>query len=508
MSAGIQADQIEGKGHEKKSYGGVDADKSSSSIMDRIEPPKFRKAVYLSALIAAIGGFVCGYDTGAISGILAMPTFQTHFFTEENLNYLQGLLLALFLMTAAIGSFLFGFLCDRFSRKYTIVGSAFVFTVGILLEIIGANFGVLLAGRLIAGFGSGLMGSSIPLYHSEIAPPDIRGRLISLFTLMSSFGQVVGYFVTFGTSYVTSDWSWRGPWLLHIIVCVIVGITVTFLPFSPRWLIDKGRHEEAKAVLSELHQVPTDHPIVLNEYNDISSEIEFERSQGDRTYIELFQGHNLKRTLISFFISIGTSFTGSVAIWYYAPQIIQNTGMGDASVSIATTGGTGVFSFLASFVSLQFCIDQVGRRALFLIGAAIMAISMFVVGAMFQAYAIVDSESFAVTISNANARNTIIAFLYISVGTFAFSWGSVSYVYPAEIFNMRTRAKGLALTYGLNWSFSILITYCVPLFIAQTTSGVYFFFGACCCICFVGCCFIPETKGKTLEQMEYVFGAK
>lgn len=383
-----------------------------------------------------------------------------------------------------------------------------IFCIGILLQIIGANFGLVLAGRIIGGFGSGLMTNAIPLYHSEIAPPDIRGRLISFFTLMASFGQVVGYFVTFGTSYVQSDWSWRGPWLLHIIVCAIFGISVIFLPFSPRWLIDQGRYEEAKAVLVELHQVPENHHLVVDEYNAIFTEIEFEKSLGQRSYLELFQGHNLKRTMISFFISIGTSFTGSVAIWYYAPQIIQSAGLDDTSASIATTGGTGILALICSFISLQWCIDKMGRKALFLIGAFIMGVSMFVVGAMFQVYTVVDVETYSVTITNNAARNTIIAFLYIFVGTFQFSWGSVSYVYPAEIFNMRTRAKGLAMTYGLNWGFSILITYCVPLFIAHTVSGVYFFFGACCAVCFLGCLFIPETKGRTLEDMEYVFGAK
>lgn len=377
-----------------------------------------------------------------------------------------------------------------------------------LLQIIGANFGVLLAGRIVGGFGSGLMTNAIPLYHSEIAPPDIRGRLISFFTLMASFGQVVGYFVTFGTSYVESDWAWRSPWVLHIIVCVGFAGIITTLPFSPRWLIDKGRYEEAKAVLSELHQVSIHHSLVVDEYQDIFTEIEYERSMGDRTYAELFQGHNLNRTLLAFFISISTSFTGSAAIWYYAPQIIQSAGLSDASVSIAATGGTGIFALVAAFVSLQWCIDQWGRKPVFLVGASVMGISMFIVGAMFHVYTVVDVESYTVSITNPYARNTIIAFLYIFVATFQFSWGTASYVYPAEIFNMRTRAKGLALTYGLNWAFTILITYCVPLFIAHTVSGVYFFFGACCCVCFIGCCFIPETKGKTLEEMEYVFGAK
>ncbi|KAI8088410.1 general substrate transporter [Thamnidium elegans] len=497
MSAKQQVDE------EFKNYGGVDQDSAYTTA-----PPKFRKAVYVSSMVAAVGGFICGYDTGAVSGILAMPIFQNNFFTEENITYLQGLLLALYLMTAALGAFSSGYFCDRFSRKYCIMAASAIFSVGILLQIIGVNFGVLLAGRLIGGFGSGTMTNAIPLYHSEIAPADIRGRLISFFTLMATFGQVAGYFTTFGTSYVDSNWSWRGPWLLHLIVCVLFGISMTNLPFSPRWLIDKERYEEAKQVLVELHEVPGTHPLVMEEYQNIVTEIKFERSLGDRTYLELFQGSNLKRTLLAFFISISTSFTGNVAIWYYAPQIFQSAGLDDTSTSIAATGGTGILSFVAAFISLQYFIDKVGRRPVFLIGASVMGISMFVVGAMFHAYTVVDVNTYSVTITNPYARNTIIAFLYIFIATFQFSWGTASYVYPAEIFNMRTRAKGLALTYGLNWAFSILITYCVPLFIAHTVSGVYFFFGSCCCVCFIGCCFIPETKGKTLEEMEELFGAK
>ncbi|KAI8884194.1 general substrate transporter [Backusella circina FSU 941] len=459
------------------------------------EPNKFRKAVYVSAFVAAIGGFVCGYDTGSISGIMAMPTFNDHFFDPDQVVYLQGLLLALYLMAAALGSFSSGVLC-----------ASCALCVGILLELIGVNFGILLAGRIVGGYGSGLMGNAIPLYHSEIAPPDIRGRLISFFTLMSTFGQVVGYFVTFGTSYVSnSNWCWRAPWLIQMVVVVAFGVSMTALPFSPRWLIDKKRYEEAKRVLADLHEVPECHFVVENEYDAIVSEIEYERSFGHRTYLELFKGGNLKRTLISIFIAISTSLTGSVAIGYYAPAIFQNAGLNDVSASIATTGGSSILAFIATGISLHYCIDKWGRKPVFLIGAAVMGVSMFVVGAMFHIYTIVDVENYAVTITNLGARSTIIAFIYIFTATYAFSWGIASYVYPAEIFNMRTRAKGLALTYGLNWGFSILISYCIPLFMAHTVSGVFFFFGACCVGCFIGCWFIPETKGRTLEEMESVF---
>ncbi|KAI9244231.1 general substrate transporter, partial [Helicostylum pulchrum] len=261
-------------------------------------------------------------------------------------------------------------------------------------------------------------------------------------------------------------------------------------------------------VLVELHQVPANHPLVMEEYENIVTEIEFERSLGDRTFLELFQGTNRKRTLLASFISISTSFTGSIAIWYYAPQIFQSAGLDDTSTSIAATGGTGILSFITAFISLQYFIDRVGRRPLFLTGAFVMGSSMFVVGAMFHVYTIVDVDTSTVTITNPYVRNTIIAFLYVFVAAFQFSWGTASYVYPVEIFNMRTRAKGLAFTVGLHWVFSIMITYCVPLFIAHTVSGVYFFFGSCCCAFFIGCWFIPETKGKTLEEMEELFGAQ
>ncbi|CAO3607803.1 unnamed protein product [Cunninghamella echinulata] len=474
-------------------------------VSEEVKP--FRKSVYISSTIAALGGAICGYDTGTIGPILSNPIFKDKFFTAENYNYLQGLLLAFYLMTAALGSFFSGYFCDRFSRKYSIVGATFIFVIGIAFEIIGYNFGLLCAARLINGLGAGLLTSAIPLYHSEIAPPDIRGRLISLFTLMSTVGQVIGYFVTFGTSYLTTDWTWRAPWLLQLIVGCMFGCFVMTLPYSPRWLIDKNRHEEALLVLAEMNELDKSHPLVQKEYEEIKNEIEFEKSLGERTYSELFQGTNLKRTMIAFFISISTAFTGSVAIWYYATQILMSAGLNDISLSIAATGGSGILSVICAFLSLQFLIDRIGRKFVFQSGALLMAISMFIIGAMFAQYASIDMDG-NVSMTNPIARNVIIAFVYIFTASFAYSYGLASYVYPAEIFNMRSRAKGLALTFGLNWGFSILITYCVPLFMMSTVSGVYFFFGACCVVCFIGCFFIPETKGKSLEEMEILFGAK
>jgi len=152
---------------------------------------------------------------------------------------------------------------------------------------------------------------TIPLYHSEIAPADIRGRLISLFSVMVSTGTLVGYFVTFGTSYLTTNWSWRAVWLIHVIICAFLGVFAWFLPFSPRWLIDHDRHEEALEILSSLRELPIEHHQIQDEYHEIKAELELERTFGRRTYIELFKKGNRMRTYMSAGLSAGSALTGT-----------------------------------------------------------------------------------------------------------------------------------------------------------------------------------------------------
>jgi len=317
---------------------------------------------------------------------------------------------------------------DVIGRKRAIIFGSYIFSLGILFEIIGFKFGLLLTGRLVAGFGNGLMTNAVPLYHSEIAPPDIRGRLVSLFTVMSSFGQVVGYFVTFGTSYLTTSWGWRAPWLIQLIVCVVLGTSVFFLPYSPRWLIDIGREDEGLAVIAELQEAPIDDPVVRAEYDEIKTELDAEKAMGKRTYTELFYPGNRKRTFIAFFIAIATSFTGIDAILYYGPSIFAAAGLSDVSSAIAASGGTGIVSLFATIVSLVF-IDKWGRKFLFILGAVVMGISMFITGAMFQVYAYIDDTG-NIVMTNDNARNTIMAFIFIFMAAFSLTWGVASYVYP------------------------------------------------------------------------------
>ncbi|KAM3580130.1 hypothetical protein VKS41_007367 [Umbelopsis sp. WA50703] len=460
-----------------------------------------RKTVYISGLLAALGGFICGYDTGAVAGIFALPTFMASF---PDVNaYLKSVLLVMTLALGGLGALFSAYCCDKIGRKYSIVVSCYVFGIGVLMQVIGVHYGVLLAGRIIAGIGNGIITNSIPLYHSEIAPADIRGRLISLYTVMKSFGTLVGYFVTYGTSFVATSWGWRAPWLIELILCISLGTFSFTLPYSPRWLIYQGREDESLQVLTNLREAPIDDKAIQAEFNEIKSELDFERSLGQATIWELFQGTNRKRTLISFSLALGAALTGTQAVRYFAPTVFKSSGLSSVSSSLVATGGVGAFGFLGTLVTVLF-LDHWGRKPVLLSGTWMMCISMIMIGAMFQAYSTMDSQG-NVIMTSVPARNTIMAFLFIFSFCYSYSLGIISFVVPSEIYNMRCRAKGCALTFSIFWIFSIFTTLIMPVFSAHSASAAYFFFGACCFVAGVWYFFIPESKDITLEQMEQLF---
>lgn len=180
---------------------------------------------------------------------------------------------------------------------------------------------------------------------------------------------------------------------------------------------------------------------------------------------------------------------------YYAPQIFIAAGLTNVSSSIAATAGSGIVSLIATAISLGWWIDHLGRRRLFLWGSAVMSISLFTVGVVFAHGG--DPSTAALWM--------IIISIYVFIAAFAATWGVGTFVYPAEIFSTRCRALGLAVVYGLSWVYSTLIGYGVPFFLSRSVAGVFFFFAACTATSIIGVCFIPETKGVALEELQPLF---
>ncbi|KAI8977926.1 general substrate transporter [Pilobolus umbonatus] len=459
-----------------------------------------------------MGGFCFGYDIGVISGVLTMEDF---IFKMSGMDYLtpmqKSVITGLLLAGCFVGSLLSGPSCERLSRKYTIIISSFIFIVGAALQTAANGYDMMIAGRFIAGLGVGALSMAVPLYLSELAPKEIRGRLISLQQLMITIGIMIAFWVGAGTQHIDGQASWRVPLGIQMAPAVVLGFGAIFLPFSPRWLINKGRNDEALQVLARLHSNgdQTD-PAVVAEYEDILAQAEIERAVSVDSYLELFKGTVLKRLILGVLIQVFQQFTGMNSIMYYAPTIFKQAGIADTSATLIASGVNGVLNVLATIPAIMF-LDRLGRRFVLMSGALFMGTTMIlcgiVMGSTSRVYYDESVGENAVDMSgNTSASYFCIVMIYFFVAGFAYSWGPVGWVYPAEIYPLSIRAKGTSITTAANWLMNFVISLICPVMLASITWGTYIFFGCCCFLMAVTVfLFFPETKGRSLEEMDSVF---
>lgn len=292
--------------------------------------------ITLCAIFAAMGGLLFGYDQGVVSVILVEPQFLQRFTRIDETSaaggsagFWKGLLTAMIELGALLGALNQGWIADKYSRKYSIVIAVVVFTVGSVLQTAAMDYAMLVVARFIGGLGIGMLSMVAPLYISEISPPEIRGSLLVLEEFSIVTGIVIAFWITYGTYYMSGEWAWRLPFLIQIIPGLVLGIGILFLPFSPRWLVSKGRDEEALLNLAKLRQLPpTDHRVQL-EWFDIRAEVALhkeinaerhphlqERTRGNRIKLEvaswadLFKKGCLKRTHIGVGIMFFQQFVG------------------------------------------------------------------------------------------------------------------------------------------------------------------------------------------------------
>lgn len=370
---------------------------------------------------------------------------------------------------------------------------------------------MMIAGRFVAGLGVGSLSMAVPLYLSELAPKEIRGRLISLQQLTITIGIMVAFWVGAGTSYMNTHNSWRIPLGIQIAPAVVLMFGTVFLPFSPRWLINKGRNEEALAVLARLHSKgDKTNPEVVTEYEEIIAQVEHERTVSVSSYVELLKGTVRKRLILGVVIQIFQQFTGINSIMYYAPTIFQQAGVPGKQASLIASGVNGVLNVLSTIIPIIY-LDRLGRRIVLISGAIVMGTAMLlcgiVMGATARVFENAETGQMEVDMSgNSAASYFCIVMVYVFVAGFAYSWGPCGWVYPAEIYPLSIRAKGTSITTAANWLMNFVISLFVPVMLTTITWGTYVFFGCCCMFMAVSVfLFYPETKGRSLEEMDIVF---
>lgn len=478
--------------------------------------------VLACASFSALGGILFGYDQGVISVTLVMPQFLEEFprVSEyaSGAGFWKGLMTAMIELGALLGAMNQGWIADRISRKYSIVTAVLIFLVGSILQTASYGYGMLVVARLIGGIGIGMLSMVVPLYISEISPPEIRGTLLVMEELAIVSGIVVAFWITYGTRYMSGMWSWRLPFLLQIIPGIVLAVGVLFLPFSPRWLISKGRNEEALECLCKLRQLPRDHALVQREWMEIKAEVmchqevsaerhprlHAQATRMNRVKLELVSWLDclkpgcIKRTHVGVGIMFFQQFVGINALIYYSPTLFKTMGL-EYDMQLIMSGVLNICQLIGVISSL-YTMDRVGRKPLLLWGSALMAISHIVIAALVGVFG--DDWP-----SHRDAGWTSVAFLLFYMLSFGATWGPVPWAMPSEIFPSSLRAKGVALSTCSNWFNNFIIGLITPPLVQNTGWGAYLFFAIFCLLSGIWAFFfVRETNGRTLEEMDAVFG--
>ncbi|KAJ5188903.1 Major facilitator superfamily domain general substrate transporter [Penicillium cf. griseofulvum] len=479
-------------------------------------------------LFASLGGLVYGYNQGMFAQVLTMPAFQaaTQDYAKET-GIKQGMLTSILELGAWVGTLANGYLADALGRRLTVLVAVVVFCTGVIVQACTESSDFVFAGRFVTGLGVGSLSMVVPLYNAELAPPEIRGSLVAVQQLAITFGIMVSFWIGYGTNYIggtgatQSDAAWLIPVCIQILPAVVLAVgMMMFMPQSPRHLMNTGREEECLQTLARLRSAPPDDMLVRIEFLEIKSLYLFERETaaekypdwqdgslssrfkiGLHDYMSLITDKSLfKRTATACMVMVFQQWNGINAINYYAPFIFKEMHLGGNTISLLATGVVGIFEFVFTIPAVLW-VDKIGRKKILIAGAIGMASCHFIVAGIIGAY----QGRFE---QNPAAGWVAIVFVWIFIINFAYSWGPVAWIVTSEVFPLSMRAKGVSIGGSSNWLNNFAVGTATSPFLQKSNFGAFIFFGCITTIAVVYVIFlVPETKGRTLEEMDELFGS-
>lgn len=453
--------------------------------------------IYLIALHASLAGMLWGLDTGSIGPITQMEQFSS------SIGHLSsgvlGIYVACILLSASLSSICSGYVADLLSRKYGILTGGIVVLLGTIISASAKTFPVLVCARLITGIGQGQSISVVTIYLCEISPQEIRGTVATVLQLLITIGIALGYFVAYASSRIGGELAWRTPFILEASMAAILVSGMAFMPYSPRWLVQRGRIDEARAVLQKLR---ASSEFVEDELRLIKGSLE-ERSREDASYREIFQRRYIRRSVLSVFLMSFEMLCGIDAVLYYAPILFTQAGFTSNRAAFLASGVSGIINLIFT-IPAQLWVDKWGRRFPLIGGGISIATCFMAIGALYAIYG--GRADGQVYLSGKGPQWAVITLIYMFVASFSWSWAVVIKIYACEIIPTRLRAKTCAVQQLSNWLVNFTVALTAPLFLRASPSGPYFFFGAATLFTTAVChFFMPETKGKSLEEIEDLF---
>ncbi len=467
--------------------------------------------IYLTTFIACIGGALFGFDISSVSAFIGDDDYLAYFHSPDSIT--QGGITSSMSGGCFLGSLLAGVLSDKYGRKPVIELASIIWSIGAAIQSSSQNRAQLICGRLISGVGIGFASSQVPIYVSETSPKRIRGSLGSFFQWCVTLGILINFYIGFGCSKINGVGSFRLAWGLQIVPGILLFTGVFFLPESPRWLASNNRWGEAVDIVAHIQAKNNpDDPAVLIELEEIKEAVRIERESKKMSYLELFSKKNINRTHIGMFTQIWQQMCGMNVLMYYIVYVFEMAGYsGDANL-VASSIQYVLFTVM-TIPTVIFC-DHWGRRPLFYIGSTVMMIFLFIIAGLFATYgthvASVDgNENINLIVHNSKASKAIIAFCYLFVCTFAISWGPAGWLYCSELFPTRQRARATAVTTASNWIFNFALGMFTPPAFHNITWRTYIIYAVFCfCMTIHVFLMFPETKGKSLEEINQMWESK
>jgi SP family galactose:H+ symporter-like MFS transporter len=452
-------------------------------------PPRRRMTGWLVmvGVVVMLAGLLFGYDQGVIAG--ALHGIQQDFTVGTTLSEIITSWVTLGALAGALAA---GVLADRYGRRPTILVAAGLFTIGAAVEAFAPGPVVLVIGRLIVGFGVGVASVAAPLYAAELAPAHLRGRFVSLYQLAITIGIFIAYAVD---QALTDGDFWRVMLGVSAVPGVLLGLAMLPMKESPRWLMRQGREVEAVAAMSAI--APDTDVVVWTAETQAALAAEAEQA----SWRELLSPALRKPLMIGVGLAVFQQITGINAIIYYADEIFGAAGFHTTQEqAAATTWAIGGVNVLATFIAVAF-VDRFGRKPLLQAGLVGMAISLAAVGLCFLN---IDDQ----TPDGLSMRGvfTLVA-LVVYIACFAFSLGPVVWTMINEIFPNRLRGRGVALATAANWGSAWLVSqFFLTVTDAIGQAGTFWLFAGFSVVAVVWITArVPETKGRTLEEIEASF---
>ncbi|WP_301124794.1 sugar porter family MFS transporter [Streptomyces cacaoi] len=439
------------------------------------------------ALVAALGGLLFGYDTGVISG--ALLQIESDFSLS---SFSSGVVVSSILVGAMIGAAGAGNVSDRYGRRPVLIGAAGIFLAGSALAAFAPSATLLTAARIVLGLGIGAASNLVPVFIAEVAPPRVRGRLVGLNQLVITLGIVLAYVANYALKDVPHDWRWMFG--LAAVPAALFGLGMCALPESPRWLALNGSTEKARAVLTRVRGgAPATVEAELAEMTAGTAGAAREASGAPRRgRWRALADRSVRPAVVA---GVGLQILGQASgvntVIYYAPKIFESSGLGSSS-SILATVGVGVVNLLMTPVGMV-AVDRFGRKKLLGTGAVVMALAL---------------AGLAATLA-AGGQNSSFAWLAVVcvavfVAAVATTLNVVVFIIPSELYPLRIRGTAMSATMFSNWTMNFLVSLTfLTLLDTLGGAGTFTFYAAVCALLalFTARC-IPETRGKSLEQIE------